>query len=248
MLRAYTEKVRELLDDLEQEEGAIHQAAQLAAEAIAKGGILHCFGAGHSHMIGEELFFRAGGLVPVRPVWIDELLPQHGALRSMEAERKNGWEAVFREQLDLRPEDVMIVVSTTGRNPAPLAVARAAKAAGVPVIGITSVKASAETEPRGDAGMRLFEAADVVIDTHVPPGDAVLQDERLHVRFSPVSTVAATTAGHAFTAETVRLLLDWGEEAPVLLSSNIDGADEWNERLIRRWERRIPELRRGGQT
>ena len=41
---------------------AIQAAAELFAEHILRGNLIHVFGAGHSHMLAEEVFFRAGGL------------------------------------------------------------------------------------------------------------------------------------------------------------------------------------------
>lgn len=42
---------------------AIQAAAELFAEHILRGNLIHVFGAGHSHMLAEEVFFRAGGLL-----------------------------------------------------------------------------------------------------------------------------------------------------------------------------------------
>ncbi len=54
-----------LLSRIEKEQmPSIRAAGELVATAIGQGGILHTFGSGHSHMIAEEAFFRAGGLAP----------------------------------------------------------------------------------------------------------------------------------------------------------------------------------------
>lgn len=36
-------------------------AAEWIAKSVQKDGIIHVFGCGHSHMLAEELFYRAGG-------------------------------------------------------------------------------------------------------------------------------------------------------------------------------------------
>ena len=46
---------------------SLEAAADLIADAMAAGGTIHVFGSGHSHMLAEELFYRAGGFVRVRP-------------------------------------------------------------------------------------------------------------------------------------------------------------------------------------
>ena len=44
-----------------QETPKIEQAGAMLAETLKKEGLLYVFGCGHSHMLAEELFYRAGG-------------------------------------------------------------------------------------------------------------------------------------------------------------------------------------------
>ncbi len=82
-------KVCDLLKEVEATENeAMEAAAQAAYESICRGGLLHVFATGHSHMIAEELFFRAGGLVPVNPILDPSLTLEAGAIGSMKNERK----------------------------------------------------------------------------------------------------------------------------------------------------------------
>ena len=48
---------------------------------------VHAFGTGHSHMLAEELFYRAGGLVRVRPILFEGLMLHAGAELSTRLER-----------------------------------------------------------------------------------------------------------------------------------------------------------------
>lgn len=41
----------------------IEKAGALISQALSNEGVLHVFSTGHSHMIAEELFYRAGGLI-----------------------------------------------------------------------------------------------------------------------------------------------------------------------------------------
>ena len=52
-------KFQEILDH---ELPNIEKAAELVAESCRRGGKFYVFGTGHSHMIAEELYLRAGGL------------------------------------------------------------------------------------------------------------------------------------------------------------------------------------------
>jgi len=48
--------------------GAIEQAAAWLGEALANDRGLYAFGTGHSHMMAEEIFYRAGGLAYAVPL------------------------------------------------------------------------------------------------------------------------------------------------------------------------------------
>ena len=42
----------------------LNKTAALITQNISAKGVLHIFGAGHSHLFCEEICYRAGGLVP----------------------------------------------------------------------------------------------------------------------------------------------------------------------------------------
>ena len=88
MLTAYFEKIQEQLQKIEaSEKENMAQAARKVAEAIKQGSIVHLFGCGHSHILTEEVFFRAGGLVPINPILIEPLMLHEGAVQSSQLER-----------------------------------------------------------------------------------------------------------------------------------------------------------------
>ena len=69
MTQCYFDEIRRLLDQVLTTQGeAIEQAVQAVADTLEKGGTVYAFGTGHSHMLAEELFYRAGGLVKVHPL------------------------------------------------------------------------------------------------------------------------------------------------------------------------------------
>ncbi len=52
---------------LETQMDKIDEAGLVVAETIIRNGYVYAFGTGHSHMMAEELFYRAGGLARVYP-------------------------------------------------------------------------------------------------------------------------------------------------------------------------------------
>lgn len=243
MLHDYFDTIQNMLERVRTEEaGLLKQAAGRVAECIEKGGIVHLFGCGHSHILTEEVFYRAGGLAPVRPILVEQLMLHEGAVRSSELERQNGLARTFMEDQDIRPGEVVFVLSTSGRNPVPVDVALLAKEKGAYTIGITSFAYSESQPSRHASGKRLFEAVDLAIDNYAVKGDAVLTHPRIPVPFTPSSTVIGAAVLNAILAESIGMMADRGIKPPVFLSGNIDGADEHNRALIEKYKSRIPLL------
>jgi len=240
MLHEYVEQIRRSLDQIEEREAErIRQAARRTAETIMQGGVIHLFGCGHSHILTEEVFYRAGGLAPIHPILVEPLMLHEGAVRSSELERQNGLAASFMHNQDIRPGEVMIVLSTSGRNPVPVDVVQIAKAKGAYTIGITSLQYSQSQPSRHVSGKHLYDAVDLVIDNHAVKGDAVLTYPGVPVPFAPTSTVIGAVILNGIFAEAIVMMTDQGYEPPVFLSGNIDGADERNRQLIARYRDRI---------
>ncbi|CAH8718590.1 SIS domain-containing protein [Paenibacillus thiaminolyticus] len=243
MLHTYLNHIHDMLHRIEQQEAnAISLAATKTAEAIMNGGIIHLFGCGHSHILTEEVFYRAGGLVPIRPIFVEKLMLHEGAVRSSELERQNGLAETFMEEQNIRPGEVMFVLSTSGRNPVPVDAALIAKAKGAFTIGITSLAYSQSQPSRHRSGKHLYDAVDLVIDNYAVKGDAILTHPDVPVPFTPTSTVTGAAILNAILAEAIARMAEQGYNPPVFLSGNIDGADEHNNALIERYRERIPLL------
>jgi uncharacterized phosphosugar-binding protein len=223
----YIVRLRALLERIEQDESlTIQQAGYLVADALAGGGIVHAFGTGHSHMIAEEAFYRAGGLAAVNPILDERLIFLKGALESTRAERESGLAGKLLEREDVRAGDVAIIISNSGRNAATVEMASEMRSRGVPVIAITNVTQSRASPSRHASGKRLFELADVVVDNHVPTGDAVLELPGLTTHLGPASTVAGTAIMHSIFIEAAAELLRRGVTPPVFQSANVEGHSE----------------------
>jgi uncharacterized phosphosugar-binding protein len=243
VLSQYFDKAREKLDLVEKTQVKyLRLAAEKVAEAIQNGGIIQLFGCGHSHILTEEVFYRAGGLVPIKPILVEALMLHEGALRSSQLERQNDLAEEFLKEQDFRPEDVVFVLSTSGRNPVPVDVAQAAQGKDTYVIGITSLEYSQSQPSRHKSGMHLYNSVDLVIDNHSTKGDAALSYEKVAVPFAPTSTVVGAVILNAIFAEAIKIMSDKGFEPPIFLSGNIDGADDHNNSLVEKYRKRIPLL------
>ncbi|MGP4080704.1 SIS domain-containing protein [Pseudalkalibacillus sp. R45] len=241
MLEAYFQKVEQKLRVLFNEEREnLNEAAEKVTEGIQNGGIIQLFGCGHSHILTEEVFYRAGGLVPIKPILHEPLMIHEGALRSSQLERKNDYADTFLKEQDIQPNDVVFVISTSGRNPVPVDVAYYAKQKGAYVIGITSIEYSQSQPSRHKSGKHLYNSVDLVIDNKSVKGDAVLEYDKVPVPFAPTSTVSGAVILNAIFAKTIKSLADKKLDPPIFLSGNIEGADEHNRKLIQHYQKRIP--------
>src|SRR5947207_3086945 len=70
--------------------------------------------------------------------------------------------------------DVLWLVSNSGKEPFPVALALGAKERGCAVVAVTCVAFSRSVPARHSSGKRVFEVAGRVIDTRGPLGDAAV--------------------------------------------------------------------------
>ena len=138
--------------------------------------VIHVFGCGHSQMFAMEVFYRAGGLVPVNALLIPHLALFPKAKLSTMQERVEGFSKGYLDLEDTDEKDTMIIVSVSGRNAGVVDMALAAKEKGMKVVALVSSAFADATVSRHSSGKNLKEVADVVIDLKFVAGDAVLSD------------------------------------------------------------------------
>ena len=197
---------------------AIDRAAELIATRLADGGHWWAFGTGHSHMLVEELWGRAGGLVECRPILEPSLMLHEGLDKSSLLERQAGLAETLLEIHPVGSGDCLLVVSNSGRNAVPVEFAAGARRRGAAVIALTSLAHSAAVASRAPSGRRLFELADVVIDNCGVPGDAVVPHEPHPV--GPTSTIVGALLAQALSVEVIGRMERRGRPLATLLSIN----------------------------
>ncbi len=205
-------------------------AAKLIAGTLERGGVLHVFGSGHSHMLGEELFNRRGGLVPVNPI-VDRV--------GGSTENLPGYGKVLLEGHDLRPGEVLVVVSTTGVSVLPIEVALEAKARGLKVVAVTSRAYSRKMRQHHPSAKRLYDVADVVLDNLVPRGDTIAVVPGLPQPVGPSSSILGMALVNAVVVEAIALLAQVGFDPPIQMNREYHGAAEHNAAVRAKYRDRI---------
>lgn len=236
-MRAYFHELQKLLDIvLEQENALIAEAAQQIVLRLQSGGVVQLFGCGHSHLLAQDAFYHAGGLVPVRPITIEPLTLHAGALTSSKNEKDPTIIARHKEHFHFHEHDVCIVISTSGRNDAPIDAALLAKQSGVLVMSMQSL-AYRQQPTRHHSGKRLEDVVDVVIDTHIPVGDGLLQLQQM--QYAPASTVIGSAILHALFSQVIEIMADCQDIVPVFESNNVESNLHHNDVMIANYQTRI---------
>lgn len=230
----YLKACRETLEKIEEGQSqAIEQAAELIADRIVGGGIVYTFGTGHSHELAEEIACRAGGVVPVYAILEPSLTGSTQVLKSAFLERLEGFAPHILDYHGVDKGDVLIIISNSGRNAAPVELAIEAKRRGVPVVAVTSLAYSRELSPRKELkGAKLYEVADVVIDNCTPYGDAVVKLPGVKQPAGPLSGIAGVALLHSLMVGVAERLVGRMDPVPVFWSGNLDGVDEMNTKLM----------------
>ncbi len=232
------EGIRRILDE---EFDNLHRASEMMADAIIKDKLIHVFGTGHSMLIAEELFLRAGGLVPVNAI-LDKRFSIMSGIASTMNERTPGIASKIIRKYGVSKDDVLIVISVSGINSAPVEACIEGEKLGAKTIAITSVEASRVLEPRNPFNKRLFEVADIVIDMKVPAGDAVIRFEELKQKVAPVSTILGAFIANSLVILTCEKLIERGTTPPVWLSGNLPDSDKVNMQYVNKYLGKIAHL------
>ncbi|MXW73390.1 MAG: SIS domain-containing protein [Chromatiales bacterium] len=222
---------RRLLDEklalvFDNQEDTIDKAAEICAASIGKGKLVFTFGTGHGSFAALEMFPRTGTAVGFRPIVESTMISFHRVLGDMGARQyrfihaQEGYGKAILSSHQTDPDDAMLIFSHSGINAVTMDIAVGAREIGMKVIGVTSVPHSSQVPSRHSSGLRLFEAADVVIDTGAPLGDAGISIDGLEGSVGATSTSVAIAVGQAINAATVEKLVARGAQPMIMVSPN----------------------------
>lgn len=232
----WIDEARIVLDRIESTQSdAMEAAAQIAADAIGGGGVVHTFGTGHSRIPVEEMFPRYGSypgwhpLVELSMTFHTEIAGSNGQRQAMFIERVPGMAEQIMANFRLRSTDAILMFSATGRNAVPVETAILAKKAGLKVIAVTSLSEARSVDPTHSSGTILADHADVIIDICTPLGDAVGVIDGWENKVGPVSSIANVAIVNTVKVLTAQKLADRGIELPVLTGGQVVGAERSKE-------------------
>lgn len=235
----YIDKIKELVSIIEKEEHIhMEQCVQILAETVRQKGAIYIFGASHAGILSQEMYYRAGGLMLITPIFGREIsLDNEPITLTSKMERCVGYGTALASKVIFRQQDVLLVHSVSGRNPVTIEIAMEAKKAGSKVIGITNLKYSQTVSSRHPSGKNMYEFCDIILDNHGDVGDACVSIPGLDQKVSPTSTVIGATMLNAIVAAVAQELVKQGmDKPPIFYSANLDGGDELNKQLYEKYK------------
>jgi uncharacterized phosphosugar-binding protein len=236
----YTGNITNLIKKISYSQAdSMRKAARMMANAVKNDGIVYTFGTGHSHIIAEDVAYRAGGLVPVDAILEPSLTGHQQVHKSETMERVEGIAEVIFNYYQISDKDIMIVISNSGRNAAPIEMAQICQENSVPVIAVTSMVYTKSVSSRHSSGAKLYQHADIVVDNGCPLGDCLMELEGVAQPVGPGSGVIGLYILHALTVQAIQFLRNDGIDPPVFRSGNLDGSDSVNKALMEKYRGRI---------
>lgn len=235
----YMEKMDNLLKVVyEKNKDEISKLARVVADNIKNDKIIHTFGTGHSHMIGIELFVRAGGLGNVNCILDPDVLTSPGAQRSGALEKLSGLADILFDSYTIEKGDMIFISSNSGRNAMPIEMAQRCKKEGVYTVAITNLEQSKNTVSRHISGKKLYECVDSVLDNCVPYGDALLDIGG--IKTGPGSSITSMFILNTIISEAIKICKKENIDVQVFQSQNVDGFN--NDQIYKKYKNRVKHI------
>ena len=210
------------------------EISEKMAEAIAADKKIFAFGTGHSHMLAEEGFCRAGGLAAVVPIFFSALMLHEDIPLSAQLERTPGLASGLLDRAKVQKGDMIFVFSNSGVNHLPVEMVIESKKRGLTTVSMGSL-AFAQKAPLSALKKRLVDVADYYIDNGGIAGDGMVEIPGVEWKVGPSSTVIGAMLWNALVTETTRLVQARRGDAPVCASQNMPGAIAHNAKVAEKW-------------
>lgn len=226
---AYLSKCHDILQTIENQQPQIQTAAQLFANTILAGRMVHVFGSGHSRIMVEEMWPRYGSFAGFNPIvelsltFHNLVVGANGQRQAMFLENVPGLAERILRNFDLSDQDTALIISSSGTNIVPVEMAEIFQQRGIKVVALVTSQHSAASSSKRVDGKKLTDFADLVLDTGAPVGDAMVYVPELDTPVAPGSTVGGATLINCLKAETARLLTEAGQPPKVLSAAAVVG-------------------------
>lgn len=227
----YLQKCTEILSKVNAQQPQIRQAAQLFAQTILAGRMVHVFGSGHSRILVEEMWPRYGSFAGFNPIvelsltFHNLVVGANGQRQAMFLENVSGLADRILRNFDMNETDTALIISSSGCNIVPIEMAELFQKQKIKVVSIITKEHSQKSTSKRSDGKKLGDFSDLILDTGAPVGDAMVYVPGLDTPVAPGSTVGGTLLINCIKAELAALLTAAGQPPKVLSSAVVVGEE-----------------------
>lgn len=241
----YYDRIVEILNSIRAKEAErIEKASRILADVVQADRLINIFGVGgHSAMAGMEVFYRAGGLAAINPLFpvgmnVIESRPTFARIR--------GTARYILDYYNLKTDDILVLVNFYGMSIPAVECAMEAVKRGIRLITVNSHAwpdaVPKDFEWRHDSGKSLNDFAEVALDNHVPLHDALLDVDGVDQKVAASGTVATCFLLNALMAQTVEILAERGDDPDIWISYHVPEGDAHNRLMVEKYRSRVPHL------
>jgi uncharacterized phosphosugar-binding protein len=229
LTETYLQKCSEIIEKIKAQQQPINQAAQLFAQSILVGRVVHAFGSGHSRIMIEEMWPRYGSFPGFNPIvelsltYHNNVVGANGQRQAMFLENVPGLAERILRNFDLDKTDSALIVSSSGCNIVPIEMAELFQQKKIKVVAVITKEHSDKSTSKRADGKKLGDFADIILDTGAPVGDAMVYVPGLDTPVSPGSTVGGAMIINSIKAEVAALLTAAGRPPKVLTGAALVG-------------------------
>ncbi len=227
----YLQKCDGIIETVKAQQIQIRKAAQLFAETILAGRMVHVFGSGHSRIMVEEMWPRYGSFPGFNPIvelslsFHNLVVGANGQRQAMFLENVSGLADRILRNFDLSETDTALIISSSGCNVVPIEIAEIFQKNKVKVVSIITKEHSSKSTSKRRDGKKLGDFSDLVLDTGAPVGDAMVYVPGLDTPVAPGSTVGGAMLVNCIKAELAALLTAAGQPPTVLSGAVVVGEE-----------------------
>lgn len=244
----YFEKELEIVQEVrETQADAIRKGAEMIADCYEAGGIVRMFGCGHSHLITEDVFWRAATLGNVHAILEPSVSGMSEITKAGNVESLEGYGQMIVEYHKIQKPDIMICVSNSGNKAVAIDVARTCQEKGIPTIVLTNVVYSDYLKPKHSSGKKLKDFGDVVISNCSAIGDSALEIEGFDIPCGSTSSIPFLFIQNSMFVQAVEILVKRGIHPDVYLNGSLkanfaDRVNTHNGNIVDKYHSRIRNL------
>lgn len=233
LLDKYNEAVDGLIQKVRttQRENII-KAGKLIAETVENGGNVYLSLICHS--IENDLIYRGGGPIFYKHFSWGMNVEKQGRERDRSDIDQSTWgmAAYALKMSNMRPGDVLMISSVSGRTTSAVDLAYEARKMGIKVIAFTSMEYTTSVDPVHPSGERFYEMADVVMDNCAPAAEAMMHVDGIEAPYAAASGLACDILLWSMTTVAVETLLEHGKTPGILKSANFPGGNDYNKTVV----------------